>query len=151
MADYGKPIPVPSDESRPYWNGLREHRLLMPHCDDCAHVWFPPTQFCPACASAAWTWKQASGRGRLYSYVVYHRLYHPGFADELPYAVAVIELQEGPRMISNVLDVPPDRLVCDMPVEVVFVDITDTATIPKFRPVVARTALEQDDPVAPAT
>jgi uncharacterized OB-fold protein len=65
--------------------------------------------------------------------VVYHRVYHPGFADEVPYAVAVIELEEGPRMLSNVIGLPPDDLRCEMPVEVVFDDITDQATIPKFR------------------
>jgi hypothetical protein len=134
MLEYKKPIPVPSDESRPYWEGLKEHRLLMPRCDDCQGYWFPPTQYCPHCSSASWTWTPVSGRGKIFSYVIYHRVYHPGFAEDVPYAVAVISLDEGPRLLSNIVGVPPDQLTCDMPVEVVFTDITDTMTIPKFKP-----------------
>jgi uncharacterized OB-fold protein len=106
----------------------------MPKCSDCGGRWFPPTQFCTHCRSKNWAWTEVSGRGKIFSFVVYHRLYHPGFADELPYAVAVIELEEGPRMLSNVVGLRPDELVCEMPVEVVFEDITDNATLPKFRP-----------------
>jgi uncharacterized OB-fold protein len=76
-----------------------------------------------------------SGRGRIFSYVVYHRVYHPGFADEVPYAVAVIELDEGPRMISNVVGIASDKLVCDMKVEIAYEAISPTVTLPKFKPV----------------
>ncbi len=134
MLDYKKPIPVPSDESKPYWAGLKERRLLIPRCDDCAKHWFPPSLYCPHCGSGKWRWAEASGKGRVFSFVVYHRVYHPGFAEEVPYAVAVIELAEGPRMISNISGIPTDRIVCDMPVEIDYVDITDEMTIPKFRP-----------------
>jgi hypothetical protein len=135
MLDYKKPVPVPSDESKPYWDGLKQHQLLIPRCDACGQYWFPPSRYCQHCRSEKWTWTQASGRGRVFSYVVYHRVYHPGFADEVPYAVAVIALDEGPRMISNVVGIAPDKLVCDMPVEVTYVDITADKTIPKFKPV----------------
>lgn len=137
MADYNKPIPVPSPESQPYWDGLREHKLLTPRCDACESYWFPPALLCPRCNSAKWTWTAVSGRGRIFSYVVYHRVYHPGFADEVPYAVAVIELDEGPRLISNVIGVAPDKLVCDMKVEVVYQPITEAITLPKFKLVAA--------------
>jgi len=133
--EYRKPIPVPSDESKPYWAGLKEHKLMMPRCDDCGKYWFPPTQFCAHCSSRNWKWTETSGRGKVFSFVVYHRVYHPGFADEVPYAVAVIALDEGPRMLSNVTGIPVEKIVCDMPVEIEYVDITDDATIPKFRPV----------------
>ena len=76
-----------------------------------------------------------SGRGKVFSYVIYHRVYHPGFANEVPYAVALIELDEGPRMISNVIGIPPDKVACDMPVRVAYEDIEDVATLPKFTPV----------------
>ncbi len=99
--EYKKPIPVPSQESQPYWDGLREQKLMMPRCDDCQHHWFPPSFLCPNCNSSKWTWTKMSGRGRIFSYVVYHRVYHPAFAGEVPYAVAVIELDEGPRMYSE--------------------------------------------------
>ena len=134
MSEYLKPIPVPSKESRPYWDGLKQHRLMTPRCEDCKHHWFPPSHLCPHCGSDRSQWAEVSGRGRIYSFVIYHRVYHPGFADEIPYAVAVIELEEGPRMISNVAGIAPDKLACDMKVLVSFEDITQDATIPKFRP-----------------
>lgn len=132
--EYKKPIPVPSDESRPYWQGLAAGKLLMPRCGDCGRWWFPPSLLCPSCNSARWTWTEAKGTGRIFSYVVYHRVYHEGFAGDVPYAVAVIELDEGARMLSNVVGMPPDQLKCDMRVEIVYERITDTVTLPKFRP-----------------
>ena len=81
--------------------------------------------------------RKMGGRGRIFSYVVYHRVYHPAFAQEVPYAVAVIELDEGPRMISNVIGIAPDKLVCDMKVEVAYEPITEAITLPKFKPAAA--------------
>jgi uncharacterized protein len=134
MPEYNKPIPVPSAESQAYWDGLRDRKLLMPRCDACGNYWFPPSLLCPHCNATNWTWTSTSGRGRIFSYVVYHRIYHPGFADEVPYAVAVIELDEGPRMVSNVIGIAPDKLACDLRVQVVYQPITDTITLPKFKP-----------------
>jgi len=134
VPEYNKPIPIPSAEAQPYWDGLRDGKLLMPRCDGCGKYWFPPALLCPHCNATKWTWTSASGRGRIFSFVVYHRVYHPGFADEVPYAVAVIELDEGPRMISNVIGIAPDKLACDMRVEVVYQPITETITLPKFKP-----------------
>ena len=135
--EYKKPIPVPSDESRPYWDGLHANKLMMPRCDACGHHWFPPSFLCSKCNATKWTWTQVSGRGRIFSYVVYHRVYHPAFAGDVPYAVAVIELDEGPRMYSNVIGMPPDQLSCDMKVEIVYEPITHEITLPKFKPVAA--------------
>lgn len=135
MSDYKKPIPVPSKESQPYWDDLRERKLKMPRCDECRKYWFPPSLLCPHCNSAKWAWTETKGRGRIFSYVVYHRVYHQAFAGDVPYAVAVIELDEGPRMYCNVIGISPDKLVCDMKVEVVYEQITDTITLPKFKPV----------------
>jgi uncharacterized OB-fold protein len=134
MPEYNKPIPVPSAESQAYWDGLRDRKLLMPRCDACGKYWFPPSLLCPHCNATNWTWTSTSGRGRIFSYVIYHRIYHPGFADEVPYAVAVIELDEGPRMVSNVIGIAPDKLACDLRVQVVYQPITDTITLPKFKP-----------------
>ncbi len=132
---YAKPIPVPSHESRPFWEALRQHKLTMPKCSACGHRWFPPTLLCPSCRSAEVVWEPVSGRGKVFSFVNFHRNYHKGFADERPYCVAVVALEEGPRMISNVIGIAPDEVRCDMPVEVVFEDITETATLAKFKPV----------------
>ena len=113
----------------------------MPRCDDCARFWFPPSLLCPHCGSDRSGWHEVSGCGRVFSYVVVHRVYHPGFADEVPYVVAVIELDEGPRMISNVIGIAPDKVACDMRVQVAFEDIAGEATLPKFAVV--------DDPAEP--
>ncbi len=134
MSDYTKPIPTPSEDSVPYWKGTKQHKLMMQLCRDCPSYWFPPAEVCSECTSDAYDWKAVSGKGRVFSFVIYHRAYHPGFKEELPYVVAVIELDEGPRMLSNVIGCKPEEVRCDMPVEVVFEDITDEMTLPKFRP-----------------
>jgi uncharacterized OB-fold protein len=134
MGEYKKPLPVPSVESKPYWDGLRAHRLLMQRCNDCRQYWFPPASRCPNCLSADFSWTAMSGRGKVFSFVVYHRVYHPGFANEVPYTVALVELDEGPRMISNIVGIAPDQVACEMPVEVVYEDIEGIATLPKFTP-----------------
>lgn len=135
MGDARKPVPVPSVESKAYWDGLRGQRLMMPRCDACSQFWFPPSILCPHCGSDRSQWQELSGRGEVFTYVVFHRVYHPGFADDVPYVVAVIALKEGPRMISNVIGIAPDEIRCGMPVEVVFVDGPDGTVLPKFRPV----------------
>ena len=125
-------LPIPSIESKPYWEGLRTHRLLIPRCDDCGHSWFPPSTICPQCNSARVGWHEASGRGKVFSFVVFHRVYHPAFAGDVPYVVALIELEEGPRLVSNIVGTPPDRVVCEMPVRIVYDDIVENVTLPKF-------------------
>jgi uncharacterized OB-fold protein len=132
MAEYQKPVPVASLESKPYWEGIRQHRLLIPSCKDCGHQWFPPSLLCPNCNSAHTGWTEGSGRGKIFSYVVFHRVYHRGFATEVPYVVALIELDEGPRLLSNIVGKPPEQIACEMPVQVIFEDVAEDVTIPKF-------------------
>lgn len=133
-AAYTKPLPVPTSASQPYWDAARRHELALQHCDACGKVWFPPAELCPECLSNAFTWKPVSGRGTLFSYVVYHRPYHPGFKNELPYNVSIVELDEGPRLVTNVVGVDNDKLRVGMRLEVWFNDVTDEVTLPKFRP-----------------
>ena len=128
------PLPQPSIETAPFWAGVQERKLLMPRCDACGTVAFPPTVACKQCDAQAFTWSEMSGNGTVYSFVVYHRVYHPAFADKVPYVVAVVDLDEGPRIISNVTGVPVDAVVCDMPVQVVYVEQRDGYLIPKFTP-----------------
>ncbi|MDB5593581.1 MAG: hypothetical protein JWM36_542 [Hyphomicrobiales bacterium] len=132
MAPYAKPIPVPSLESRPFWQGLREHKLLLLRCSDCGHTWFPPTVTCPLCRSLSIKWEMASGQGRIFSFVNFHRSYHPGFSDEIPYCVALIELQEGPRMLGRISGLPFDRIRCGQDVCILFDDISNELTLPVF-------------------
>ena len=134
---YAKPIPTPSPETQRYWEGCKSHELWLPFCRPCQSFYFYPRRFCPQCFGWDIEWRQVSGRGKVYSYAIQHRAFHPGWAQETPYVTAIVELDEGPRMYTNLVDVEPDpkSLRCDMPVEVVFEDISEEISLPRFRPV----------------
>lgn len=126
-------IPKPTPETAHYWEGARAGELRLQRCNACDHAYFPPRPFCPDCSSRDVAVFAASGRGTLYSYVINH-MKSPGF--EPPFAIAVVELEEGPRMMANILDCPqtPEALVLDMPLEVTWERLTDEITLPQFRP-----------------
>ena len=126
------PLPQPSIETEPFWAGVQERKLLMPKCTACGTISFPPTVACGTCEKTDFTWIEVSGNGKIYSFVVYHRVYHPSFKDKVPYVVAVVQLDEGPRIISNVVGVPAADVVCEMPVTVQYEAIDDGYLIPKF-------------------
>jgi uncharacterized OB-fold protein len=109
------PKPELTDLNRPYWEGLERGHLLIQRCD-CGHAWLPARKFCPACLQNSTRWEQSKGTGRLVSWVVYHTAFHEAFADRLPYNVALVELDEGPRLITNMVDrndlLRPDARVC---------------------------------------
>ncbi len=136
---YAKPIPVPSPETQRYWEGCKSHELWLPFCRPCQTFFFYPRRFCPQCFGWDIEWRRVSGRGTVYSYAIQHRAFHPGWAQETPYVTAIVELDEGPRMYTNLVDVEPDpnSLRCDMPVEVVFEDISEEISLPRFRPVLS--------------
>jgi uncharacterized OB-fold protein len=129
-----KPIPRPAPESVPYWEAAKNHRLELPRCNVCGKFWFPPSRSCPHCLAADFTWTPVSGRGTVFSFVVFHRVYHPAYEGEVPYVVALIALEEGPRMLSNVVGIAPDKVRVDMPVKVIFDDVADGVSVPKFTP-----------------
>jgi uncharacterized OB-fold protein len=133
MAEARRARPQPTPETRHYWEGAKAGELRLQRCDDCRHTYFPPRPFCPACASRQVSVFRASGRGRLFSYVINHRP-APGFT--APYAIAVVELDEGPRLMTNIVDCPqtPEALVLDMPVEVAFQKLDEEISLPVFRP-----------------
>lgn len=134
MAEYTKPIPVPSEDTVPFWAAAKEHQLKLQKCDSCGAFRFPPGPVCPECTTLGGTWAKLSGKGKVHSFVVFHRAFHKAFEQDLPYAVALVALDEGPRIISNVVGIGPDKLRCDMPVEVIFEDVTVDVTLPKFKP-----------------
>ena len=133
---YSKPIPAPQGESDFYWQKARQHELWLRKCDDCGETYFYPRDISPCCFSKNTSWTQASGKATLFTYGIVHRAPHPGFASDAPYVVAVVELEEGPTMPTNiVMDEPtPEKLRIGMPLEVVFDDITDEIALPKFKP-----------------
>ena len=133
-----RPLPQPmTPEARPYWDGLKDGKLMLPKCGDCGHTFFYPRILCPRCHSRAITWIQASGRGRLHAFGIAHQSFNRAFKVKPPFVLAMIELEEGPHMVSNLVNVPPDpqHVKCDMPVEVVFEKLTDEVTLPLFQPV----------------
>jgi uncharacterized OB-fold protein len=137
MADYKKPLPRVDEESRGYWEALARHELYFQRCRECGTKRFPPRAVCPVCLSSATEWVRASGKGTVYSFTVTHQNHAPGFRESLPYVLAVVELAEGPRMMTNVVGCAPDDVRVGMAVEVEFEDVTPEVTLAKFRPAAA--------------
>lgn len=135
MSESRRPLPQPTPETQHFWDGTKARELRLQRCDDCAHVYFPPRPFCAKCASRSVTVFAASGSATLHTYVISHRA-RPDSGFEAPYAIAVVELDEGPRMMTNIVECEqtPEALQLDMPLEVVFEDVNDEITLPKFRP-----------------
>ena len=134
MAEPARAKPKPTPETQHFWDGTQAGELRLQRCDACANVYFPPRPFCPSCASRKVSVFKASGKGTLYSYVINHRPAAPGFTP--PYAIAVVELDEGPRLMTNLVGIEPDpaRLRIGMAVEVVFEDVAPDVALPRFRP-----------------
>jgi uncharacterized OB-fold protein len=135
---YTKPIPVPQGESDFYWEKAKAHELWLRHCDDCNKAYFYPRDICPMCFSRNTSWVQASGKGTLHTFAIVHRAPTPAFRDDAPFVVAMVDLEEGPRMPTNLVGVEPDpaNIKVGMAVEVAFEDITDEIALPKFKPAV---------------
>lgn len=129
-----KPLPQVSAEMAPFFAAARRHELVVQRCRGCGAHRFPARDRCSACLSREADWTRVSGRGTVFSYAVMHQVYHPGFADEVPYAIVVIELEEGVRVLSNVIGCPVPEIRIGMPVEVVFDEVGTEVTLPKFRP-----------------
>jgi uncharacterized OB-fold protein len=134
-SEYKKPLPYPTPETQRFWAGCKKHQLWLPFCSSCEHFFFYPRPFCPRCFSWTVEWKQASGRGTLYTFAIQYRPQAPGF--QPPYVTAIVQLDEGPRLMTNLLvDEPePGKIECDIPVEVVFEDVSEEISLPMFRPV----------------
>ena len=135
MAKYRKrhaPIPTPTPITQPFWEGTGRHELLLQRCD-AGHVFYYARSHCPECLSATLTWVRASGKGRVYSYTVARRPQSMEFSEDVPYVIAAITLDEGPRMTSLLVDVDPDHVQIEAPVEVVWEDVADGMAMPYFR------------------
>jgi len=130
-----KPLPRPTEDSEPYWEAAERSELRMQRCSSCGHIRFPPAALCARCLGEEAEWVKLSGRGTVYSWIVVHRSQHPAFSPDTPYNVVVVELEEGPRLHSNLVDCGDGDISVGMPVEVVFENVEDRATLPKFRPV----------------
>lgn len=133
---YIKPRPQPDPSTAPFWDACRSHRLVIQQCTKCGKTRFPPTAYCPQCHAKEHEWIESRGRGRVYSWIVVE---HPIPADvyrgDVPYVVALIDLDEGVRIVSNVVECDPYAVTADMPVQVRFDDVSDDLTLPRFTPV----------------
>lgn len=129
-----KPLPRPSEDSAPFWDAAFRGELRMQQCAECGHVRFPPALLCARCLSESCEWVRLSGRGTVYSWIVVHQSQHPAFNADVPYNVAIIELEEGPRLHTNIIQCPNDEIYIGMPVEVAFVRVSDDTALVKFRP-----------------
>lgn len=128
-----KPLPGIDELHRPFWEAARRHELALQCCRKCGVYRYPAGLVCHECASGELEWKVVSGRGTVYTWTVFHRAYHPAFTGEVPYAVVAVELEEGPRMITNLVDCQLSDIKIGLPVEVVFEDINQEISMPKFR------------------
>ena len=132
---YTGPLPTPTPESRPFWEAAKRHELLLPECTACGRYHFYPRAVCPHCLGKTFTWKRASGRGTVHTFSVVHR----GLKDfplGSPYVLAIVDLPEGVKMMTNLVEVPTDpaEIRIGGPVEVVFTEVSETIALPRFRP-----------------
>jgi len=128
------PIPVPDEASKPFFEGAAAGRLMLMRCAGCGTYRYPSRDRCDVCWSTETEWVEASGRATLHSWAIFHQVYHPAFAERVPYNVAVVELDEGPRITTNVVGVDNAALHAGMPLEVAFETVADGVALPKFRP-----------------
>ena len=130
------PPPIPQPESDFYWEKCKAHELWLRHCKSCDKAYFYPRDMCPDCFSRDTDWIQSSGRGTLHTFSIVHRGPTPSFRDRVPYVAAIVEVESGARIPTNLVEVEPDPTVIKvgMAVEVVFEDLNDSISLPKFRP-----------------
>jgi len=129
-----KPLPIITPDNAPFWEGCRNGQLLLQRCTDCAAWRYPPAPVCPRCATTTAAWTPTSGAGRIHSFVIYRRAFHPAYTAEVPYAVALVELDEGARILLRVVDCPLTTLTIGARGEVHFMRLTDDLSLPVFAP-----------------
>jgi uncharacterized OB-fold protein len=133
-ANAAKPVPTPTRETQPFWDGCHKHELRIQRCAACGHNQFFPRIYCTKCFGDRVDWIKASGRATVLSFTIVRRPPSPVFADEVPYVVALVTLDEGPTLMTNIVGCAPEKVAIGMPVEVTFDDWTEEISIPKFRP-----------------
>ena len=133
-ANPAPPTPIPDEASAPFFEGAKAGRLMLMRCGNCGEYRYPSRDRCDRCWSTDTDWVEASGRATLHSWVIFHQLYHPGFADRIPYNVAVVELEEGPRITTKIIGCDNESLDAGMALNVAFDTVGDGLAIPTFRP-----------------
>ena len=134
MSEYKKPLPVVQPWSKPFWEAAKRRKLMIQTCNHCGLKVFYPRKYCPDCWSSNLGWSEASGRGKIFSYSITMAGVEERFAEDLPFVLALVDLKEGVRMMTNIVECKPEEVVIGMDVEVTFKDVTDEFTLPMFRP-----------------
>lgn len=131
-----RPTIFPSPDAVPFWEACRRRELSIPYCLACRHFFFYPRSICPACGSREVAWRRVTGRGRVYSFCIHHQSALRGFREAVPFVTAIIELDEGPRLMTFLTEIEPDPslIQCNMPVEVAFINLDNGYLLPVFRP-----------------
>jgi uncharacterized protein len=127
-------VPGMTELTAPYWDAAREGRLVVQECGSCHQIWHPPLPRCPHCHSADLGWRAASGGGTVYTYTVVRHPTHYAFADKIPYVLAMVELAEGPRLVTALTGVEPGEVRVGLPVHAVFREVADEISLPYFEP-----------------
>lgn len=130
-----RPMPLVDDDTEPFWNATKEHRLIVQRCGECGAHRFPPSPLCPQCRSWTFDWFELDGKGTVYSWIVVRHAVTKGTMLEVPYAVALVDLEPGIRMPTRLVDCDVDSIVAGMPVVVEYIELTPEITLPTFRPV----------------
>ena len=132
---YDKPIPIASNEvlTKPFWEATKRGELIIPYCNSCSNLFFYPREVCPNCFSKNLGWKKMSGKGHVYTYTHVRQAVHPSFQSANGHIYAIVQLDEGPKIPSGISGCEPEEVYVDMPVSVVFDDITDDYTLVKFQ------------------
>ncbi|MBI4195057.1 MAG: OB-fold domain-containing protein [Betaproteobacteria bacterium] len=130
----GRYLPFIYPEEIPFWEAAKQRQIRLQRCSSCGRAWYPIGPACPFCFSMKFEWVAMSGRGTLHNYVVFHKAWTPWFEKRVPYAVVQVELEEGPRLTTNLLDCPIGDIRIGMQVEAAYEDVTDEITLVQFRP-----------------
>jgi uncharacterized OB-fold protein len=134
VAPDGRPLPRAEGLNRDFYDQLASGTLHFQRCDSCETWRHPPRYRCGKCGSDRWSWRSSSGRGLLHSWTVTHEALHPLFKDRVPYAVVVVELEEGPRLVSHLRGIPLDGLALDLPVQVALERVSEDYVLHHFEP-----------------
>jgi uncharacterized OB-fold protein len=130
----GRYLPIQYPEEKPFWEGAKRHQLVLQRCDDCKKVLYPIGPTCPHCGSNRFTWQPMRGRGTVHNFVIYHKAWVPYYKDKVPYALVQVEIEEGPRLTTNLLGVPVSDVRIGIKVEAAWEDLTDEVTLLQFKP-----------------
>ena len=134
MSDVRKQLPIVTSSDRPFWEGAKRHELMAYKCSSCGAIYYPAID-CVSCDRPRMEWTRVSGKGTVHTFVIYHKVYHAGWKDDVPYNVAWIKLDEGPLLLSNIVGCRNEQIFIGMRVEVVFADVTEDVTLHRFKAV----------------